>query len=272
MKNSVRGIIKWILILFGITIIVYPSVSQFLSSKNASKAIASYDDTMAMTDEVDRRAEFEQADLYNKALFENKKLPDYNKLLNLNYTGMMGYITIPRLNIRIPFYHGTAETILQKGIGHLKESSLPVGGSSTHAVLTGHSGLPGANLFTGLDKLKEGDTFSIKVLDREINYLIDDIKVVLPDEVDALAIEKDKDYVTLITCVPYGINSHRLLVRGIRTGDTVYPTDIPIIERINQIPMQYKHLFLGICLIIVILIIRFIFRKIKNKIKNKVKK
>ena len=182
MKNSVRGIIKWILILFGITVIVYPSVSQFLSSKNASKAIASYDDTMAMTDEVDRRAEFEQADLYNKALFENKKLPDYNKLLNLNYTGMMGYITIPRLNIRIPFYHGTSETVLQKGIGHLKESSLPVGGSSTHAVLTGHSGLPGANLFTGLDKLKEGDTFSIKVLDREINYLIDDIDITKADK------------------------------------------------------------------------------------------
>lgn len=270
MKSSVRNsIIKWMLIIFGIAIIIYPSVSQFLSSKNASKAIASYDETIALTDEADRTAEFKAAEEFNNNLYLNKPVSNYANLLSLNNSGMMGYITIPRLNIRIPFYHGTDEIILQKGVGHLEGSSLPIGGVNTHSVLTGHSGLPGSNLFTGLDKLKEGDGFTIKIMGRELNYKIDKIQTVLPDEVESLAIEKGKDFVTLITCVPYGINSHRLLVRGERTADTVYPENIPIVEKIIQIPAQYKHLFLGICLIIIFLIFRFIFKKILKRIKVK---
>lgn len=174
------------------------------------------------------------AERYNESLkgtksplFDPTQVVGYNKILDPAGTGVMGYIDIDKIGVELPIYHGTDSTVLQVGIGHIEGSSLPVGGESTHCVLSGHRGLPSAKLFTDLDELKIGDTFTITVLDRVLIYQVDQIKVVLPEEVADLQIENGKDYCTLVTCTPYGINTHRMLVRGIRiNGNDTKPMGI----------------------------------------------
>ena len=145
----------------------------------------------------------------------------YDNLLNISGTGVMGIVEIPKINVRLPIYHGTDETVLKSGAGHIKGTSLPTGGEGTHCVISGHRGLPSAELFTHLDKMKVGDRFHMHVLNHDMEYQVDQILEVEPTEADAIYIENGKDYVTLVTCTPYGINSHRLLIRGVRIDDEI---------------------------------------------------
>lgn len=175
-----------------------------------------YDEIMTKAIQYNKRL----ADKYSIAHLTDDELAEYNKLLNVNSSGVMGTIEIPSINVALPIYHGTSEETLQVAIGHLEWSSLPVGGESTHCVLSGHRGLPSAKLLTDLDKVDEGDIFILTVLNEKLTYEVDRINIVEPDKVDRLGIEKGKDYCTLITCTPYGVNSHRLLVRGHRIANS----------------------------------------------------
>ena len=287
MKDKLRKLIRVVIILVGLGILVYPSLSAYLIQQNASRSIASYDDTVSKTEAARLDALLKDAQEYNKLLASsvgNNKPPvdangnplsldSYENILNLNGDGMMGYITIPKLNLTSRILHGTEESVLQVAIGHLKNTSLPVGGNTTHAILSGHRGLPTAELFTDLDKLIIGDVFYIKVLNTTLCYTVDQILTVLPNETEELALQKDKDYVTLLTCTPYGINSHRLLVRGVRTpfDDT---QEIPVYQTVNiesfweKLPAQYRHMFIGFTVIVVFLVVYLIVvivRKILKK-------
>ena len=188
---------------------------------------------------------------------------------------MMGYISVPKLNVTIPIYHGTSEAVLQVGIGHLENSSFPVGGESTHACLSGHRGLPTAELFTDLDRMKTGDIFFIKILDRTLCYKVDQILTVLPQETQELAIVNGKDYITLITCTPYGVNSHRLLVRGVRQEYAeeapipIYETDLTDSSFWSNLPAQYRHMLIGVAAVLIFLILRRIVIIIKNTLKKR---
>lgn len=223
MGEKLSRLLRCVIILIGVGILVYPSLSEYLSEKNGSRATASYDDSVSKMQQQEIDAELEAARAYNRALFEEGSgvasidnigdvdlADDYWNLLRIDDTGMMGYISIPRLHTKIPIYHGTSEAVLQVGVGHMQGTSLPVGGESTHAVLSGHRGLPTASLFTDLDRMKIGDPFYIKVLNQTLAYQVDQILTVLPNETQPLQITEGQDYVTLVTCTPYGVNSHRL--------------------------------------------------------------
>ena len=213
-----------ILVFFvGLSVMLYPTISDYVNQRSQSRAVASYaQDVDNMTD-ADHSAYFDAADAFNaqvaaneNALYRPDQLTGYNETLDITGTGIMGYITISKIGVELPIYHGTSDAVLQVAAGHLEGTSLPVGGESTHAVISAHRGLPSAKLFTHLDRLEVGDTFTITVLDRELTYEVDKISIVLPTEVDELKVVDGKDYVTLMTCTPYGINTHRLLVRGHR--------------------------------------------------------
>lgn len=227
MITKKRKVILIMIFLTGLAILLYPFISQYWNSLVQSRAIANYDAMLSQRDSIDYEQMFQEANLYNEELFglefpllQHKAIAGYTDLLNIDNHGMMGYITIDKIQIKLPIYHGTSSAILNTAVGHLNGTSLPVGGENTHSVLSAHSGLPSAKLFTNLSKLEIGDTFVITVLDRELTYQIDQILIVDPTDVSALEIEEGHDYVTLITCTPYGINTHRLLVRGTRISDT----------------------------------------------------
>lgn len=208
--------------LVGAGIIAYPSVANWFNRMHQAQAVTTYQSVVKTVDREQRERMLSDAHAYNRDLLSSsnrwhpseEELARYASLLDVTGTGIMGYVSIPTLDVRIPVYHGTNEEVLQVAVGHLTGSSLPVGGSSTHAVVSGHTGLPSAKLLTGLDTLAEGDQFSMTVFDQEYWYEVDQIRVVLPTEFDDLNIDNDADYMTLITCTPYGINTHRLLVRG----------------------------------------------------------
>lgn len=217
----------WILILLflaGVSLLLYPTVSDYWNSLHASQAVAAYAENVKSMEQQQYDDLLEQASEYNQKrssqtidfyLTEEEQL-DYENQLNVGGTGIIGYIEIPVISISLPIYHGTSESVLQIAVGHLDWSSLPVGGDSTHCILSGHRGLPSAKLFTNLDEMKLGDTFVIRVLDEVLTYEVDQILIVEPTDTSALMIEQGKDLCTLMTCTPYGINSHRLLVRGYR--------------------------------------------------------
>ena len=214
----------FILLIAGLSLLLYPIVSDFINTSSASKAIMSYDEEVLKLEKQKYDEMWAEATEYNSSLIgrENEYLlsdeqqAQYNSLLDLTGTGIMGYIEIPNIRCSIPIYHGTAETILQIAIGHLDWSSLPTGGENTHCVLSGHRGLPSAKLFSDLDKIVEGDIFMLRILDEVLTYEVDKISIVEPQDTSTLEIEQGKDYCTLVTCTPYGVNSHRLLVRGHR--------------------------------------------------------
>lgn len=228
MKRILINLLILIIFLMGLSILLYPSVSNYVNEKNSSRVITDYEHSVEKLEERDYSAELEAARQYNQYLaefpsllesaFTEQKREDgpYESLLNVGGNGIMGIIKIPSIQVNLPVYHGTSESVLQIAAGHYIGSSLPVGGPGTHAVLTGHRGLPSAKLFTDLDRLEEGDIFYLKVLGEILEYEIDQIQVVLPQELDSLSIAEGKDYVTLVTCTPYGINSHRMLIRGTR--------------------------------------------------------
>ncbi|MBQ6933829.1 MAG: class C sortase, partial [Clostridia bacterium] len=209
----------FILLIAGLSLLLYPIVSGFINTSSASKAIMSYDEEVLKLEKQKYDEMWAEATEYNSSLIgrENEYLlsdeqqAQYNSLLNLTGTGIMGYIEIPNIRCSIPIYHGTEETILQIAIGHLDWSSLPTGGENTHCVLSGHRGLPSAKLFSDLDKIVEGDIFMLRILDEVLTYEVDKISIVEPQETSTLEIEQGKDYCTLVTCTPYGVNSHRLL-------------------------------------------------------------
>lgn len=223
MKKNRSNIILILIFLVGLSVMLYPTVSDYINQKNQSRAVASYSEEVENLSDVDYQAYFDAADDYNRRLAETpdafyrpEEVSGYTDTLDVSGTGIMGYITISKIGVELPVYHGTSDGVLQVAAGHLEGSSLPVGGAGTHAVISAHRGLPSAKLFTNLDELEVGDTFTITVLDRVLTYEVDQISIVLPTETDLLQPVEGKDYVTLMTCTPYGINTHRLLVRGKR--------------------------------------------------------
>ena len=222
--NHLITILLVLIFLLGLSLLLYPAVSDYWNSKHQTRAIAVYSEEVSGLDENQYQALWEAAAAYNASLLERnnayllteEQKAAYEQLLNVSGLGIMGYIEIPSIDCSLPIYHGTEESVLQIAIGHLEWSSLPVGGESTHCVLSGHRGLPSAKLFTNLDKLQEGDVFLLRVLDEVLTYEVDQILIVEPQETGALRIVEGEDLCTLVTCTPYGINTHRLLVRGHR--------------------------------------------------------
>ena len=220
--------------LVGICILLYPAFSDFWNSKTQSRAITDYESVLDNLDENEYSAIFERAHAYNKALYETnyplmdyKNVPGYYDTLRITDNDMIGYLKIDRIGVELPIYHGTSDDVLNRGVGHLEGSSLPVGGENTHSIMSAHRGLPSSKLFTDLDRMEIGDTFQIIILDQVLTYQVDFIKVIEPTDVSDLQIIEGGDYCTLFTCTPYGINTHRLLVRGVR------------IETIKEKPIIY---------------------------------
>ena len=227
MKKKISNLITVFLVLIllaGLSLLLYPTFSDWWNSYHQTKAIASYAADVANLSNEDYEKIWKAATEYNASLSERnsdytlteEQKKQYEQLLNVSGDGIMGYIEIPSINCSLPIYHGTQESVLQIAVGHIEWSSLPVGGASSHCVVSGHRGLPSAKLFTNLDELSKGDTFMLRVLDEVLTYEVDQILIVEPQETGALQIEEGKDYCTLVTCTPYGINTHRLLVRGHR--------------------------------------------------------
>ena len=227
MRKNLSTIILILIFLVGLSVMLYPSVSDAVNRKHQSRAVAGYAEKVEQLSDADYQTYFDAADAYNRqfnttpnAFYKPDLVSGYAQTLDISGTGIMGYITIPKISVELPIYHGTDEGVLQVAAGHLEGSSLPVGGAGTHAVISAHRGLPSAKLFTNLDELEVGDRFTITVLDRVLTYEVDQISIVLPTEIDQLLPTEGMDYVTLMTCTPYGINTHRLLVRGKRVETT----------------------------------------------------
>lgn len=223
MKRNLLNILLSLAFLIGIGLLLYPSVSNFINSKNQTQLIDSYNEIINRMSEDEHKAAIQKANEYNAALaadpnafYQPDLVQGYTDTLDTTGTGIMGYVTIDKIKVELPIYHGVDDNVLQIGAGHLEGTSLPVGGTSTHAVLSGHRGLPSSKLFTDLDKLEVGDTFYITVLSDVLTYQVDQIRTVYPNEIGDLQITNGKDYCTLFTCTPYGINTHRLLIRGKR--------------------------------------------------------
>lgn len=223
MKKHLFTILLVLVFFVGLSVLLYPAVSDYWNSKVQSHAIADLEKTISNMEQEDISSLFAQADAYNATLRKVScplinfgEIPGYSDILNVSGTGVIGYISIEKIKVELPIYHTTDPAVLRIAAGHLEGSSFPVGGPGTHAVLSAHRGLPSAKLFTNLDKLEIGDSFTITVLDRVLTYEVDQILIVEPDEVGPLAVTEGEDYCTLVTCTPYGINSHRLLVRGTR--------------------------------------------------------
>lgn len=249
MKKKLSTIVFAILFLSGLSLLLYPYISNEWNSYRQSQLLSSYEENVAKRNEenpIDYSEEWKKAETYNEAL-QPYILPDsfavaaaakepakeYLAALNLAGAGMMGYVEIPKINVKLPIYHTTSEEVLTRAAGHLEGSSLPIGGEGTHTVISAHRGLPSAALFTDLDRLKEGDHFLISVLDQILCYEVDQISVVEPSETELLGVEEGKDFATLMTCTPYGVNSHRLLVRGHRVEyieETVQAEEVPLME------------------------------------------
>ena len=244
----------------GVCLLAYPSFADYWNSFHQERAVMAYAENVASMNDEEYESIIEKARAYNADLAESgirwmlteEEKEAYRNQLNISESGIMGYIKIHKIGITLPIYHGTDEKILQTSIGHLEESSLPVGGESSHCMLSGHRGLPSAKLFTDLDKLKEGDTFTLTVLNETLTYEVDRIWIVKPENLSHLQIEEGKDYCTLITCTPYGINTHRLLVRGHRINNL--NGNAMVVADAIQIRPVYIAPFLSVPVLILLLI------------------
>lgn len=241
-KGNATTLILVVMLIAGILLLAYPTFADWWNSFHATRAIASYAEKVEKMDSKEFDELRVKAEEYNRWLLSesDRYHPDaealayYKNTLDVTGTGIMGYIDIPKVRVLLPMYHTTDESVLQVAIGHLTGTSLPVGGESTHCVLSGHRGLPSARLFTDIDRLSEGDTFRMNVLNETLTYEVDQIRKVLPYELEHLEIEKGQDYCTLVTCTPYGVNTHRLLIRGhrVETEEELHVTADAI--RMNQ--------------------------------------
>ncbi|MCY7202937.1 class C sortase [Streptococcus gallolyticus subsp. gallolyticus] len=259
------------ILLIGLSLLLYPTVSDYWNSFHQSEAVAGYVQDVEDMSEQKKAEMLAAAQAYNQTL-QTGVIPDlnlssaetkiYDQTLDVTGTGIMAYVEIPKLNTTLPIYHGTDDSVLQVAIGHIPGTSLPVGGKGTHAVISGHRGLASAKLFTDIDRLVEGDTFIIQVLDETLTYEVDQILTVTPDDVSALAIDPEQDYVTLVTCTPYGVNTHRLLVRGHRIANQENAA------RVTSEASQVKPLmvvpFLGIFILIVLLLVVNVYRRLRH--------
>lgn len=268
-KSSVLLIVMFIA---GLLLLIYPSFSNAWNTAHSSHLVASYDSSVRKLSKSNTQELLQKAEDYNKSLLSNpsryqmtdEERTEYEGLLDPDGTGVMGIISIPDIDVELPIYHGTDNAVLTIGAGHLEGSSLPVGGTGTHAVITGHRGLPRAKLFTDLPKLSEGSIFQITVLNKTLTYEVDQILTVLPDEVESLEIDPTQDYVTLVTCTPYGINSHRLLVRGHRIEN---PESV-ISAEAGQIDKRIVAAYTCIPILLVVLVLLFIKGQRRRKAKQ----
>ena len=263
-----------VLVLFvGLSLLLYPTVSDYWNSFHQTRAITTYAEEVADLNEEEYERLWNVAQDYNRALAQrgihfvltDEQIEEYEQMLDVSGLGVMGYIEIPEIRCSLPIYHGTDEAVLQIAIGHLEWSSLPVGGENSHCVLSGHRGLPSAKLFTNLDQLKEGDVFMLRVLDEVLTYEVDQIRIVEPQEVDDLQIENGKDYCTLVTCTPYGINTHRLLVRGHRIENIEDSDSIHVTADAIQIEPLLVAPIVAIPILLILLILLLIPKQPKKK-------
>ncbi len=265
MKKKGSNFILLLVFLAGLSLLLYPTVSNFWNSLHQSYAIAQYEQLLDDAKPEQYTQMLEQAQQYNRHLLERtnefglseEQKQQYDSILNLSGNGIMAYVDIPCIDCRLPIYHGTDEAVLQVAIGHIEWSSLPVGGTGTHSVISGHRGLPSAELLSHIDRLTVGDAFYIHVLGEKLKYRVDDIAVVLPDDTSRLRVVEGEDYVTLVTCTPYGINSHRLLVRGTRvqedtaqSNDMQLTNEIRVISPVYVLPIVFAALAAGAVLVI----------------------
>ncbi len=267
MKKNRSTIVLSIIFLIGLAVLLYPTASDYWNQFHQTRVIEDYSSVVEEVDTEAYEKMLDEARAYNATLTEKnsqysmteENVKDYERMLDLDGTGIMGVIEIPRINVKLPIYHGTDDSVLAFAVGHLNWSSLPTGGPGTHIVLSGHTGLPTAKLFTDLDRLKEGDTFTITVLNEVLTYQVDQIEVVEPTDTDSLLIEDGKDYCSLVTCTPYGINSHRLLVRGVRVPTPEEPVKPTVAERVERFTMTPQFILaggggLGILILILLLL------------------
>ena len=272
-KSSFVTVILIAAFLIGVLLLLYPTISDYWNSFHQSRAIASYAEQVADLDDNAYDQLWEDAQTYNTTLgnsmsrfvMTEEQTKAYDALLNIADNGVMGYIEIPKIKCNLPIYHGTDEAVLQIAIGHVSGSSLPVGGQSTHCVLSGHRGLPSAKLFTDLDQLETGDVFTLRVLDETLTYEVDQIRTVLPNELGDLAIVEGEDYCTLVTCTPYGINSHRLLVRGHRIENQASASTI----RVTADAMQIEPLLIAPLVAVPMLLVMLVMVLIPHRTKGK---
>lgn len=273
MKKHLSTILLILIFFVGLSVLLYPTVSNWWNVRHSTQVISSYQDAVDSLTEADYSEIFAAAEKYNEelaadpsAFYINYKVEGYEDTLDITGTGIMGYITIDKINVELPIYHGTSEGVLQVGAGHLEGTSLPVGGVNTHCVISAHRGLPSATLFSNLDKLEVGDTFQITVLNQVYTYEVDDISIVLPEEVDKVQIEEGKDLCTLLTCTPYGVNTHRLLVTGHRTSTDTTGSELHVTAEAYKIEPIKTAPIMAIPLLVILLIILIITtRKKKTK-------
>lgn len=277
MKRYKWNIVIILITIVGLSVMLYPNFSNYWNKKNQSQAVASYKEEISSTQTKKYEEMWEEAETYNATLreisspFRNFDLVEnYEDILDVSGTGIMGYITIEEIDVECPIYHGTSEGVLQIAVGHMQGSSLPTGGPGNHVVLSAHNGLSDSQLFTKLDQLKLGDTFSIDVLDRTLIYQVDQILVVEPDDFSEIMIDPEQDYCTLITCTPFGINSHRLLVRGVRVEDVENPA--LMLEDARQISTDRVAIILFVFLLLIVSLFSLLYRLIKRREKRTKKK
>ena len=252
-------------LLVGLAFLLYPTVSDWWNSFHRSRAVANYVANVSNIDDSNYEKMLEEARAYNSTLRERgnarqmsqQESEEYESMLSVTDDGIMAYVEIPKINVLLPIYHGTDDTVLQTSIGHVVGTSLPVGGEGTHCVISGHRGLPSARLFTDLDKLVEGDTFTINVLDEVLTYEVDQIHIVLPNDLSDLQIVDGKDYCTLVTCTPYGINTHRLLVRGHRV-QTKYVSNVRVTADALQVDVRLVAVCIAVPLLVLLALIAWI--------------
>ena len=272
-KGNFLTVFLVLILIAGLSLLLYPTLSDYWNSFHQTKAITTYNEQTANIDQEQYDMILDAAKKYNASLvkhnitsiIDDAQKQEYEQLLNMSGLGIMGYIMIPKIDCSLPIYHGTSESVLQIAIGHLEYSSLPVGGESTHCILSGHRGLPSAKLFTNLDQLQIGDTFTIRVLDEVLTYEVDQILIVEPQDTSALQIEKGKDLCTLVTCTPYGINTHRLLVRGQRINNIDQEKTTRVSADAIQIEPLLVAPFLAISIFIPIFILLLLSKQKKKK-------
>lgn len=274
MKNIIINILIVLMFLTGLGILLYPSVSNIINTEYNEKRIAEYESVVAKLTPVDYSNYFKRAREYNEKLKQHIKVTkeDYDSQLNIGGVGIMGYVEIPKIDVKLPIYHGVEKEVLQIGIGHISQTTLPIGGEGTHAAISGHRGLPSAKLFTDLDQIELGDIFNIYVLDEIFSYKVDNISVVEPNDSSSLGLYPGCDYVTLVTCTPYGINTQRLLIRGTRveykknTPKKNYDAEAYVIDP-NIVATIAGSVILTIIFIVLMILNSKKFRK-KGKYKN----
>lgn len=271
-KDLISTLILVLALLVGLSVMLYPIISDWWNSKTQSKLVQSYENQVSKIDESQFDEMFAKAYEYNEQLGKIhspltnfSEISGYEEVLDVTGTGIIGYVTIPQIEVELPIYHGTNQSVLSIAVGHLQGSSFPVGGIGTHAVISAHRGLPSSKLFSDLDMLCEGDVFTITVLNQTFSYMVDKISIVKPSELEELCIDPNGDYVTLMTCTPYGVNSHRLLVRGTRIENEEIAKAVRVTADATKVDNMLVVPFIALPLLIILLV----FWKINGRKKPK---